>query len=88
MPINWDLLSIPIICKTDYLLKYWYHLLWTCIKGNWNIITERTDVAMGKFDGRNSIQNRTMQAELAKCDEVRRKSIYTEIRKGNNLGID
>lgn len=43
---------------------------------------------MGKFDGRNSIQNRTMQAELAKCDEVRRKSIYTEIRKGNNLGID
>lgn len=29
-----------------------------------------------------------MQAELAKCNEVRRKSIYTEIRKGNNLGID
>ena len=43
---------------------------------------------MGKLDGRNSIQNRTMQAELAKCNEVRRKSIYTEIRKENNLGID
>lgn len=29
-----------------------------------------------------------MQGELAKCNEVRRKSIYTEIKKGNILGSD
>ena len=29
-----------------------------------------------------------MQGELAKCNEVRRKSIYTEIKKGTILGSD